>query len=387
MVRTHVWSCALVVAVVLSASPAYAAQFAQDAHYTLSKDTTISDDLYAYGNTPMVSGTVDGDLAVAGGNVTVDGTVNKELFAAGGTVSMLGHVESTARIAGDTVTISGPVDGDLVIAGGTVTILPQATIGRDLVVMGGTVIVDGTVARNVTLRAGAATLNGSVGGTVDSESRTLTLGDKADIKGALTYAADDELAKMTGATTSSIARRAATTSTPDDGVLRTGVPHIFGIVFGLALFMQLIMFGTALIVLAILFRDESGAVVTEARAFWRALGAGFAALILVPIAGVILLATLFGTMLGLALLIAYALILVLAKMYAAIVVGAWFAKWSGREYGVYWTWSLLALLVLKLLALIPVVGWVVGFAVFLVSLGAIAQLIYRRFSSGLTMSR
>jgi hypothetical protein len=128
---------------------------------------TLATDLYAFGGTIVVDGTVQGDVVATGGTVAINGTVEGDVLAAGGTVSVAGSVTGDVRAAGGTVTVSGSVGEDAVVAGGQVDIGAGGSVGEDVIVSAGRVSVAGSVGGSITGTAGSYQRTGTVGGTDD----------------------------------------------------------------------------------------------------------------------------------------------------------------------------------------------------------------------------
>ncbi|MDP9250695.1 MAG: hypothetical protein M3O78_04945, partial [Chloroflexota bacterium] len=125
----------------------------------------VTGDLYLFGGTVTVDGTVDGDLVAMGGQVNLNGSVGGDLIAAGGTVVMDGSVAGDARVAAGQLTVSGKVAEDLAVAGGEVTISSQGAVGGDLILAAGQATMYGSVAGNIEGSAGTYQRSGTVGGS------------------------------------------------------------------------------------------------------------------------------------------------------------------------------------------------------------------------------
>lgn len=95
-----------------------AAQFEAGERYELPAGQTISEDLFAAGNSLVISGTVDGDLFAAGQTIRIDGVVTGHVFAAGSIILLTGEVQGDLYAAGATVIVEGTVVKDLRVAGG-----------------------------------------------------------------------------------------------------------------------------------------------------------------------------------------------------------------------------------------------------------------------------
>src|SRR2546425_10366733 len=98
---------ALCVALILLATPltAAAADVRQGGSITVPADVTLEDDLYAFGESIKILGTVKGDVIAVGASVSVDGAVTGDLIAAGNSIAVRGQVGGSIRAAGSSVVI------------------------------------------------------------------------------------------------------------------------------------------------------------------------------------------------------------------------------------------------------------------------------------------
>jgi len=172
--RTRILSLAFVSALaVLLVPTALASTFAGDKQYVVEAGQTIDGNLYAFGQSVRVEGTVDGDLISAGEKVELapGGVVKGDVMAAGQSVAIDGKVEGDVRAAGFMVQVgsTGSVGGELVGAGFSVGVADSASVGDDLTAAGAQGLVDGTVAGDLRFAGGGLDIQGRVDGDVDAE--------------------------------------------------------------------------------------------------------------------------------------------------------------------------------------------------------------------------
>jgi hypothetical protein len=106
------------------------------------------------------------------------------------------------------------------------------------------------------------------------------------------------------------------------------------------------------------------------------LGIGFLALIVVPIAALILCFFIVTIPISLTAILLFLLGLYLAKVFVGLSIGRWLFgrfKWGENDFLALFV----GLLVLMLLALIPVIGWLVRFLYVLFGLGAAIISLYK----------
>ena len=341
-----------------------------------SKDEVFKN-LYTAGNMVTIASKIEKDLAVAGNVLSIDGEIGDDLFAAGGTVLVKNTVGGSCRVVGGNIIISGKIKEDLFIAGGNILISNTASVDGDIFVAGGNVSIDAPVAGSIRAWTGNLVINNTVGGQVKADVDELTLGDNAQIKGNLVYKAPKEAtiserAKILGETKFEkieAAKKIAPTHKPKN---LWGLLTIFFL-------MKVLVSLAAGLVLVYLFRNMTEPVVKDSLTkFWRSIGFGFSALILMPVAGFILLLTVIGAGLTGIMALAYILTVILSAAISQIIIGSWLIKIIRRaeEYTVAWPAVVIGVIVGYLLILIPFVGWFISFVFFLIAMGALYRFIY-----------
>lgn len=350
---------------------AAAADLRQGRDVSVGSGETVTDDIYAAGGTISIDGTVNGSVIAVGGSITVTGNVSRDLIIAGGTINVTGRVGGSIRAAGGNLTLNGPVEHDVVVTGGTIDIGSRGTIGRDLVLAGGTATVSAPVARRVQMGAGTLTLRNRVGGDVSGSVDHLRL-DGSQIGGNLDYTSNNQVDLLNGA------RVAGTTTrhTPSGrGVAGAGDSFIGWLRALIGIF------ALGLLFILLLPRFSGRAIDTLRAEPWASLGIGATILVVTPIVAVI--AFIVGLLIGgwwIALLLIPAWILALALGYvvSGFLLGRLiFAQLGWGRY--HDAFALLAgVAVLAVVALIPLLGWLVSLAALVFGAGALALVIARR---------
>ncbi len=207
---------ALLVALVLVATPVLAAEFLGQDVVVVGPDEVIEDDLYATGGKITVEGTIQGDLVAAGGDIIVNGTVEGDLIAVGGYITVTGTIKDDVRISGGLLTLTGEVGDDVIAAGYSFEAARDSAIGGTLSVVGYQASLAGDVKEDVSGGLAALKIAGHVGGDVEVEVGEedpefestrrlverftpapmmppgLTLTDEAQIDGRLSYTSGAE---------------------------------------------------------------------------------------------------------------------------------------------------------------------------------------------------
>jgi hypothetical protein len=89
--------------------------------------------------------TVEEDLVIFGGSLVVEegATVEGDVSVFGGTADLAGHINGDVAIFGGTVDLTGTIDGNMVVFGGSLDAGSSADIDGDCVLVGGSVSGDG----------------------------------------------------------------------------------------------------------------------------------------------------------------------------------------------------------------------------------------------------
>ncbi|MDO8601665.1 MAG: hypothetical protein Q7R62_00830, partial [bacterium] len=340
-------------------------------NYTLAKSEVIDGNFYAAGANLVFAGDVKGDISAVGGTITLKGAVAEDVAFAGGTLVIDGPVADDVRLAGGTLTISSVIGGDVAVAGGTVRIIAGAKIAGDLLVAGGNVVIDGEVTGDVRLTGGRVTLTGSVGGDVWNNTEQLTLNSTAVVGGNLTNRSANEAVLESGAIVNG---QITNVPVAQARGLRGMIAAAGAMGFLIFLFAGLICFW--------LFKNRSKQLVAHALAhFGKELLRGLIILIAVPIAVIILLISIIGAPIGFIILLIYIVMLILAKIFAGIMLGGWINRVIFKKPDQIFNWQTVigGNVVLWALRFIPVVGGAVSFVFMLVALGAFWGYIHRHF--------
>jgi hypothetical protein len=164
----------LVVLMLALATPALAGK-------TITEDNVVvgdeSDDVYAFGQTVTVEGTVEGDVIAFAQTVTVNGTITGDLIAAGSGVIVNGEVQDDARLAGYGVELGSDatIGDDANLAGYSVYARDGSQIGGDAFFGAFQALLDGDVAGDLLGGANSVQIGGQVGGDAD-----LSVGEPGD---------------------------------------------------------------------------------------------------------------------------------------------------------------------------------------------------------------
>lgn len=351
------------------ANPTLAATFEVREHYTLPGSERVPGNLYVGGADVQVLGAVSGDVTTAGSKVLVTGAVQGDITAAGGTVDILSPVSGDVRVTGGTVTVGNVVNGDLVVLGGMVHVLAGSVIRGDVLLVGGELALNGAVMGNVRARGGKIALEAPINGSADVHAgEMLTFATTATIGGNFNYTAPTSLTIRDGAVRGEIKYTAPTTGT------EKGMLAVIGVMLGIFFLMKVGgLLAGALIASIALPRYTQTIMERAVVQFGTSLLLGFAVLIVTPVLAVLIAVTIVGILPAIFIFIAYILLLIVAKIYAGILVGAFLSSWWKKDIRTNWKWAVLGTLVLVLIGFLPLFGGLASFLFFTASLGAIVS--------------
>lgn len=367
--KKYFFAAALMTALVIPMVSS-AATFRAGEQIITSAQQEIGGDLYLLAGSVTSAGPVQGDIVTAGGNVLLDSTVEGDVLVGGGTVTVLGTVGDDVRVIGGNITVNSSVGGDVVVAGGQVQISGK-NIGGDLAVAAGTVTLTAPVAGNVRIRAGEVFLGSQIQGSVDITAEKIVLGNDATIGGDFMYSSSKEAqfseSQVGGQVLFTPIVRAEK---------RAGTPQGIWAILSVWVLLKFLMMFIAAVLIGLWLKKYSQDMVTHViKQPMRELGRGFVTLIILPVASVLLLVTIVGIPLGILGMIALVGLSLVAALATPIVVGGMINGWIKKNpTDITWLSILVGVIVYMLLGLIPIIGWIAKFIIFLMTLGAVTHI-------------
>lgn len=253
---------------------------------------------------------------------------------------------------------------DLVVITGGAVVPPGQTAG-DVIVLDGDVLIAGRVTGDVVSVSGPVRVTGRVDGDLIAVSDRATLGPAARVGGDLRYG-DERPVLAPGASVG------GEVSNEDWADAASGWGWVSAFAWWLAVTVSTLIVGALLVWLA------PGALYAAERAVRERLGAtvgfGVAIAIGVPLLAVLALVTFVGIPFGVSLLLAAIPVLLVAYVTTAWIVGRRVLR---NRSASPWMALLAGWGILRVLALIPVAGALVGFVATVVGLGALAVALWR----------
>ncbi len=375
------------------AQTVHAYELVDEDSYRLGVGEVVDNDLYITAETITIDGTVRGDLVALARVIEINGTVEGDLIAAAGSIIINGTIGDDVRVGANGIRIAGSIGDDLIAAfggGDAMTQLPFDTgpamsglalttdgqVGGSLLLFGGAADLLGRVQGDVQAAVGVLTLAGKVAGDVQAQVGELRIADNARVAGALAYTAEREMPIPPGSVEGGVR---FTLAEPESGQPdQQGDGFLGGLV---ALGLRLIGFALLALLLLRFVPDSIGKPAGALAA--RPLNAVLYGLVvavsfvLIPIATLVIAGLLGVFMGGLAGVMAAILVFALFTLIwilSPLVTGLWLGQRlntiTGREQG-----DLVGLiggiLLLATLSAIPLAGWVIALASFLLALGGL----------------
>lgn len=341
--------CITFLLLLLLISPALTVQFSAGENLKITDEKPLNDDFMLAGNTVKIEQEINGDLFIAAKTAVVDRVVRGSLHIAAGTITLRAPINGSLYIAGGNVTVDAPVGRNVVVAGGKVIIGPAANIARDLAIAGGEITVAGLINRDVIANGGTLKI-----------ARTAIIG--RNLRAKVESAQIDAAARVSG----------------QKNIVITPTQKMKKNKFSPVAYMMMVLFCSICLLVAGLFlvglspKFTSEVVSTLQTRPWVSLLLG---LILVVIAPLIFIILLFLLPLAFIFLSLELMILYLAPIFVAILLGKLLlrVRVTGRYAAL-----LLGIGLLFLVQLIPGLGTLIMIVAALLGTGALLLTLFTR---------
>lgn len=344
---------------------------------SIPQDSTIDETVLSAGQVVTINGNVNGDVICAGQNLRIEGDVNGDVICAGQNLRIEGRVLGDVRYAGQSLVISGVVERNVTFLGQDFLVDKDGQINGEIISAGESVDVQGAVGKNIAGAMQSLTIAGAVNGKVDVQAQNVSLLEDSSIGGDLLYRAPKEAVIADGATVSGKISYSHIEPRQNDNKDFAKFIAAAGIVSEI---ISLISATILALAIAILFPRMTTELISAIRVNkLTSFGWGLVVLFLTPIVAIFLLLTIIGIPLALFLGLVWILAIILGKAIAGIYFGFELLTWKKKTKKVSAaTAALIGVPVLGLITLVPLVGWLVSFAALCMGLGAIF-LYFRRF--------
>ena len=315
---------------------------------------------------------INHSMVLAGESVNSSDKVNGILFAAGSNVALKGTNEYSVS-AGYTADIANTIEKDLFVAGGVVNVDKNAKVGRDAYIAGGVVNLSAEVKGNVFVAASSIKLSDvKVEGNLHIYADNITFDNNVTVNGTIAY---NDNAQVTGSTTAKVETYKTAEGSENGGGVSYGTYAVSMLLSTIGLlivsFVILAIFPGIYRKLSKLFKETKGGTM------FKNVLLGICALIAAPIVGILLLLTMVGIPLAIILCGFYILCIYLSTAAAGVYFGHLILTKGFKAKANAYLELLIGVALISILALIPVIGWVISLLAILFGTGWVIALIVR----------
>ena len=313
---------------------------------------TVTDD-YAEGD-------VDASVFLAGQNTENNANIQGLLCSAGYKVSSTGASEYLIA-AGYDIAVGGAAVKDAVLAGCNIEI--SGNIGRDVYAFGKNISISGTIGRNAKLAADSVSINGTVLGDLDITAGTILISENAVISGKLRYNSDADIVAPEKALQDAEIFESDVTDTEFFEEQPSATDLLLDAIKGIV-FSYVGVLAVAMLLLWLTPLWETVDKKYENASFGKyaaAFGIGFAVLVALPLASVILMVTGFGLRLGFTLLMLYLAAMAVSPVFLSYILGKLLWRKAFKKAVNYPAELAIGVLAWRILASVPLLSFLVGF--------------------------
>lgn len=313
---------------------------------------TVTDD-YAEGD-------VDASVFLAGQNTENNAHIQGLLCSAGYKVNSTG-VSEYLIAAGYDIAVGGAAVKDAVLAGCNIEI--SGNIGRDVYAFGKNISISGTIGRNAKLAADSVSINGTVWGDLDITAGTILISENAVISGKLRYNSDADIVAPEKALQDAEIFESDVTDTEFFEEQPSATDLLLDAIKGIV-FSYVGVLAVAMLLLWLTPLWETVDKKYENASFGKyaaAFGIGFAVLVALPLASVILMVTGFGLRLGFTLLMLYLAAMAVSPVFLSYILGKLLWRKAFKKAVNYPAELAIGVLAWRILASVPLLSFLVGF--------------------------
>ncbi len=330
----------------------------------------VGTNVYMTGADVRIVAPVGGDLFAAAGRVSVDAPIAGDAVLGAGSIDVRNLIGDDLRAAGGIVTVTGRVGGEALIAAGSIAFGPATEILGKVRLAGRDIAVAGRLHGGLNVYGRNVLLLGEIHGPLRLTSERIEVMPSAHITGDISYRSPDEIRIHPGARVEGrIMREPVSFEFPHRGLEMPGLPALAPLLtFGL--------FAAGVLLLMVFPRFTLASLNTIRSAPVKSLGLGTAILFSLPPVIMLLVITIVGIPVALALAALYAVALLAGYLITAFFIGDQLARPALRGRALSTGWrigSLLAALLLLWLARnipVPYVGALVLLLALVAGLGA-----------------
>lgn len=333
--------------------------------------------IYAAGARVTIEGKAKKNVWAAGALLDIDIETDGDLHAAGSRISIKGKVNGKTRLAGANLIIDAEIGEILNAAGASIEISENAKLPADTTIAGALIEFHGIAKDNLGLYADEVAFSGQALGTVTIEGRNVHINDTARIEGDLVIRSSEKAVLSPNAT---VTGKVTQTDLEDSEYFKEHENEPSARKFILLLASSIFILGLIQIFLARGFVEQG--ITTLRRQPVRSILLGLAMFFGIPIFAIAVIVTIIGVPIGVATLLAFPFLLILALTTATLGVSNWLlnrkneSKNTGQRIVLLFAGAVLLIIV----GFIPFIGGLLIFLAILLGLGATAVTISRRLN-------
>lgn len=320
---------------------------------------------------------VTGDAIGLGAAVNQEQAVGADGSYLGGEVFVGASTGDDLHAVGGSVTLAGLVEDNAMLAGGKVTLLTSSEIKGDMLVVAETLVLRGQIGGTLTFRGQELIVDGPVAGDLIVDAKRVTFTDQASFAQAILAVESTEGLEYVDETLLHYETRtemAHRIPVPSLSLMRWG--------FVLAFFLSSAPFLFFFLHQQTTKKKKTPLFVFEVQRFFIHLGTGIVALFFLPILSVLLSISVVLMPIGMFLLFLYVALLFLAFLLLPFFLLQHCCGPKLFQNALLLLGGFCAMhLLLFLLSLLPYVGGVLFFLLFLVSLGALLHFFWTLYAT------
>ncbi|MFH0908432.1 MAG: polymer-forming cytoskeletal protein [bacterium] len=351
----------------LAATSAYAFEFQRVDTYALGPDDTAVSQMVIAANKANIEGRIADDLFLLANDAFLSGSLENDAWLAANTLRVTGRVHDHLRLVANTATLSGTVSNSLSAVANSLQLTRESRVDGSVNAVAGSATLEGAIGGNVRLVGEQVTLAGVIAGNARVYANDIVIMPGAVINGDLVYTSEkelvlDEKVQLRG----QLIRKEITQPTPEmPRIPPTQVVMVYFYLFVAALMVGIPFAG-------LLPRLTGNAVRVIRHSSLKCALTGMLCFCLFPMVSTLVLLTLVGIPLGIALLVVYAFMLYLSKIVVAIAVGGTLMRWRGPQpFGRVMLALSLGLVLLYTATTLPIVGVGVWFIITFIGTGGL----------------
>jgi hypothetical protein len=362
----------LIFVLLVSPTSSFAFVLQSNPDIDIVQESDISENLYLLGFDIDFNNFFENDLALIGGSTKIDGAIFGDLLSIGGETHLAGEIFGDSRLIGGDVIITGNTTGDLVVVGGKVSTEENAILNGDTFIVAGEVWLEGEVLDDIRIIAGEVHVKARFLGNVEITSQKVFIEDGTEVNEKFIYFAPNRAQMGSDIKIKSRIDYNQIQSINENQLIKKTILSFIS-------FWSVIKFLATLFtafILVYVFRIFSQRVSFLAiNKFWKAFFLGIFSILLIPIATIILLASLFAMPIAGILFFSYLILLILVPPVSGIILGHYIQRLrnKGKKVEIDFVSTALGIVILTFLYLIPIAGPIIRTIFTILTFGAMVM--------------